>query len=196
MFEIVPTITELYFRVAKGKIDLTKLREIDQMNGLFKIERKPSTRKRKSVRDYESEFVTMDPKKATLRIGDDFQGFDYQMAKCCNPIPGDQVFGFITVSSGIKIHRFNCPNAVNMMSKMEDFCTQRPKIRKTYPRNFETYFWPDFCPDFWPGFWLGFGGVKKNKNQGQMQGKTKKQLGKAKKKKETLFSLFFPINPI
>jgi GTP pyrophosphokinase len=118
----VPTITELYFRVAKGKIDLTKLREIDQINGLFKIERKPSTRKKKSVRDYESEFVTMDPKKATLRIGDDFKGFEYQMAKCCNPIPGDQVFGFITVSSGIKIHRFNCPNAVNMMSKMAYRC--------------------------------------------------------------------------
>jgi guanosine-3',5'-bis(diphosphate) 3'-pyrophosphohydrolase len=44
------------------------------------------------------------------------------MSKCCNPIPGDKVFGFISVSSGIKIHRFNCPNAVNMMSKMAYRC--------------------------------------------------------------------------
>ena len=118
----MPTISELYFRIAKGKIYLSKLREIDQINGLFKIEKKPTRRKNKSIQDYESEFVSMDSKKATLRIGDDFQGFDYQMAKCCNPIPGDKVFGFITVSSGIKIHRFNCPNAVNMMSKMAYRC--------------------------------------------------------------------------
>lgn len=118
----LPTITELYFRIAKGKIDLSKLREFEQLHGLFKTEKKPSKRKKKSIQDYESEFVSMDPKKATLRIGDDFQGFDYQMSKCCNPIPGDKVFGFISVSSGIKIHRFNCPNAVNMMSKMAYRC--------------------------------------------------------------------------
>ena len=118
----LPTITELYFRIAKGKIDLSKLREFEQLHGLFKAEKKPSKRKKKSIQDYESEFVSMDPKKATLRIGDDFQGFDYQMSKCCNPIPGDKVFGFISVSSGIKIHRFNCPNAVNMMSKMAYRC--------------------------------------------------------------------------
>lgn len=118
----LPTITELYFRIAKGKIDLSKLREFEQLHGLFKTEKKPSKRKKKSIQDYESEFVSMDPKKATLRIGDDFQGFDYQMSKCCNPIPGDNVFGFISVSSGIKIHRFNCPNAVNMMSKMAYRC--------------------------------------------------------------------------
>lgn len=118
----LPTITELYFRIAKGKIDLSKLREFEQLHGLFKTEKKPPKRKKKSIQDYESEFVSMDPKKATLRIGDDFQGFDYQMSKCCNPIPGDKVFGFISVSSGIKIHRFNCPNAVNMMSKMAYRC--------------------------------------------------------------------------
>ena len=118
----LPTITELYFRIAKGKIDLTKLREIDQVSGLFKVVKKVSVRKKKSIKDYESEFVSLDSKKATLQIGDDFKGFDYQMGKCCNPIPGDRVFGFITVSSGIKIHRFNCPNAVNMMSKMAYRC--------------------------------------------------------------------------
>ena len=118
----MPSITDLYYRIAKGKIDLTKLREIDQLNGLFKVTKKITRRKKKSIQDYESEFVSLDPKKATLQIGDDFKGFDYQMGKCCNPIPGDKVFGFITVSSGIKIHRFNCPNAVNMMSKMAYRC--------------------------------------------------------------------------
>jgi len=44
------------------------------------------------------------------------------MAKCCSPIPGDKVFGFITIQEGIKIHRYNCPNAENLMSKMAYRC--------------------------------------------------------------------------
>ena len=118
----LPNITELYFRIAKGKIDLSKMREMGNVNGMFVTEKKPPRKKRKTIQEYESEFVSLDSKKDTLLIGDDFKGFDYQMAKCCNPIPGDRVFGFITVSSGIKVHRFNCPNSVNMMSKMAYRC--------------------------------------------------------------------------
>lgn len=44
-------------------------------------------------------------------IGRDIKGLDYQLARCCNPVYGDDVFGFVTVSGGIKIHRTNCPNA-------------------------------------------------------------------------------------
>jgi guanosine-3',5'-bis(diphosphate) 3'-pyrophosphohydrolase len=51
-----------------------------------------------------------------LLIGEDMQKIDYKLANCCNPIPGDDVFGFITVSDGIKIHRTNCPNATKLMS--------------------------------------------------------------------------------
>ena len=49
-----------------------------------------------------------------LVIGQDLKGVDYQLAKCCNPIYGDQVFGFVTISGGIKIHRCDCPNAPEM----------------------------------------------------------------------------------
>ena len=118
----VPNVSELYFRIAKGKLDLAKIRELEQVNGVFKIEKKLPRKKKKTIQEYESEFVTLNSKKDTLLIGDDFKGFDYQMAKCCNPIPGDKVFGFITVSTGIKVHRFNCPNSVNMMSKMDYRC--------------------------------------------------------------------------
>ena len=52
-----------------------------------------------------------------LLIGDAQQKLDYGLAACCNPIPGDDVFGFITVSGGIKIHRRNCPNATNLLSR-------------------------------------------------------------------------------
>jgi len=51
-----------------------------------------------------------------LVIGDNLQSVDYSYAKCCNPIPGDDVFGFVSVSEGVKIHRTSCPNAVELMS--------------------------------------------------------------------------------
>ena len=41
---------------------------------------------------------------------------DYQLANCCNPIPGNEVYGFITVTEGIKIHKTSCPNTIQLMS--------------------------------------------------------------------------------
>lgn len=55
-------------------------------------------------------------KQDTLMIGDSMDNLEYKLSPCCNPIPGDDVFGFITVNEGIKIHRVNCPNAIALMS--------------------------------------------------------------------------------
>src|SRR5690606_2864722 len=51
-----------------------------------------------------------------LLIGEDMDVVDYKLAKCCTPIPGDDVFGFVTVSEGIKIHRTTCPNAAELLA--------------------------------------------------------------------------------
>ena len=51
-----------------------------------------------------------------LLIGEDMDKFDYTLARCCNPIPGDEVFGFVTINEGIKIHKTTCPNALELMS--------------------------------------------------------------------------------
>jgi GTP pyrophosphokinase len=51
-----------------------------------------------------------------LVFGKEEENLDYKLANCCNPIPGDDVFGFITVSEGIKVHKLNCPNAIQMQS--------------------------------------------------------------------------------
>ena len=64
----------------------------------------------------------MNQKADTIIIGEDFKDIDYRMAACCSPIPGDDVFGFITISEGIKIHRYNCSNAEHLMSKMAYRC--------------------------------------------------------------------------
>jgi GTP pyrophosphokinase len=52
-----------------------------------------------------------------LVIDKNLKGVDYQLARCCNPIYGDEVFGFVTVSGGIKIHRLDCPNAPEMRKR-------------------------------------------------------------------------------
>ena len=51
-----------------------------------------------------------------LLIGEDMDVVDYRLAKCCNPIPGDESFGFVTVNEGIKIHRTSCTNAPELLS--------------------------------------------------------------------------------
>lgn len=91
----------------------------------FKRDREAQTnklQKRKLVRDsfkdaksFEREIKKIDGND-TLLIGDDMQKIDYTLSKCCNPIPGDDVFGFLTVNEGIKIHRNNCPNARQLLS--------------------------------------------------------------------------------
>jgi GTP pyrophosphokinase len=112
------TATELYFKIAKGKIDLTRLREIENDNGMLQLEKKAPVIPKKKV----SAMTSIDQKKDTIIIGDDFKNIDYRMSKCCNPIPGDKVFGFITINEGIKIHRTNCPNAEHLQSKMAYRC--------------------------------------------------------------------------
>jgi GTP pyrophosphokinase len=113
----IGSATELYFRIAKGKIDVNKIREIEDKNGLLVLapkERQGTKLDRKSKSDPQS---AVDPKNDVIYIGEDFKGVDYQLAKCCNPIPGDSVFGFITINQGVKIHRSDCPNAVHLQSK-------------------------------------------------------------------------------
>ncbi|MEY4288575.1 MAG: hypothetical protein RLZZ30_663 [Bacteroidota bacterium] len=117
----VSTITELYFRIAKGKVDLSKLRELEVVNGMLQSQRKIQSKKINSGPE-EGTFEGINTDKDTIIIGEDFKGFDYQLARCCNPIPGDKIFGFITINNGIKIHRFTCPNAVHLMSKLAYRC--------------------------------------------------------------------------
>jgi len=112
--------TELYYLIAKGKIDLSKIREFDIINGILTHKKKEVEPKKEQRK--EPSHNTINKKSDTLIIGQDFRNIQYTLAKCCSPIPGDRVFGFITINEGIKIHRNNCPNAEHLMSKMAYRC--------------------------------------------------------------------------
>lgn len=113
-FYQIHSATELYYQIAKGKIDLSKLKTIPTDNKHFVLQKtEPIKLKTSSLKNI---ITCVDNKNDTIVIGEDFKNVEYQLAKCCSPIPGDDVFGFITTTEGIKIHRVNCPNATTLMS--------------------------------------------------------------------------------
>ncbi|GEO23664.1 RelA/SpoT family protein [Cyclobacterium qasimii] len=110
------TTSEFYYKVGKGIIDATSIKSFKD----FKQQKKAKKGPQVSCTDEKSftkEIKNLKgPDHDQLLIGEDMDVVDYVLAKCCNPIPGDVVFGFVTVNEGIKIHRTACPNALELMS--------------------------------------------------------------------------------
>ena len=111
------TSLDLFYRVGIGSIDNTKLKEFaaSRSNALVsfiknKISRKPST----SKADIERDEITA--KYDMLVFGNEEEKLNYKLSNCCNPIPGDTVFGFVTINDGIKVHKKACPNALSLQS--------------------------------------------------------------------------------
>jgi GTP pyrophosphokinase len=104
---------ELYYKVGMGQVDLSKLEGLKKEKGQLKYR---GSTKRKGTSTLKDAVNKIDTKSTSLVIGDSMENLDYTIATCCNPIPGDNIFGFITVNEGIKIHRQNCPNAIQLMS--------------------------------------------------------------------------------
>ena len=104
----------LLLRIAKGELELDRLGGFRVEKGKFSwIKNTPPP----SAAPTEKSAAPAPQKSDTLLIGEGLQKIDYSLASCCNPIPGDAVFGFVMVSGGIKIHRNNCSNATNLLSK-------------------------------------------------------------------------------
>jgi len=104
---------DLFYNVALGKIDLKDLKEFHTSERTVE-QNSPKTIEAAQLEGIINKVKTKD--SDTLLIGEDLQKIDYKLSSCCNPIPGDDVFGFITINDGIKIHRTNCPNATKLMA--------------------------------------------------------------------------------
>ncbi len=112
MYFKLPNASEFYYRLAKEIIDFSDVK--DFLTNKVKVEEKLALRPEN--RSLEDVVKQVRGNNETLVIGDNLSKIDYKLSPCCNPIPGDDVFGFITINDGIKIHRVNCPNAIQLMS--------------------------------------------------------------------------------
>ena len=113
LFYKVPSPLDLYHRIAIDAIDLKNLRDCFTEDG----SPKPRTASKAESPSLEEIVKNVRGSSGMLVIGENLDKIDYKLSPCCNPIPGDDVFGFITINDGIKIHRINCPNAIQLMSK-------------------------------------------------------------------------------
>lgn len=108
-------VSDFYKQIADGKLDpndviASYLDMRDHLQNNKDKEARPAEEFNFENRDEEM----LRDNEDVLTIDQNLKGIDYQLAPCCNPIYGDAIFGFVTVSGGIKIHRCDCPNAVEM----------------------------------------------------------------------------------
>ena len=114
-FYKLKTNLDLFYRVGIGTIDNAKLKKfsVDQNNRFLNFF------KRKTQTNTNHDFVEHDiitNKYDQLVFGKTEEQLEYQLSPCCNPIAGDDVFGFVTVSDGVKVHKNECPNALTLRS--------------------------------------------------------------------------------
>lgn len=111
------TSLDLFYRIGVGSIDNIMLKNYasSRSNALIKyIKNKISRKATITKEELEKDEITI--KYDSLVFGKEEEKLEYKLANCCNPIPGDDVFGFLTVNEGIKVHKYNCPNAVSLQS--------------------------------------------------------------------------------
>ncbi|SEW28924.1 GTP pyrophosphokinase [Chryseobacterium wanjuense] len=110
------TSQELYLKFQSNELDASSLRKYIESKNVFN---NLLSRFRKSPTK-NTTFV--EPKEQNLDMivfGKDEEKLNYSYAKCCTVIPGDKIFGFITISDGIKVHSDNCPNAINLRAQYD-----------------------------------------------------------------------------
>ncbi len=110
------TVSDFYQELAHEKLDMHAIRDayidLDKLTLTEQNETRSAESYSKDHSSHESQ-----GKEDVLVIGEDLKGVDFRLAKCCNPIFGDDVFGFVSVVGGIKIHRTDCLNAPQMIAR-------------------------------------------------------------------------------
>lgn len=111
------TSFDLFYKIGNGSIDNQQLKKYASqrsnvlMHFLKSRINRPTAQKDEQIKEEVTTNYDM------LVFGKDEETLKYSLSKCCNPIPGDPVFGFITIQDGIKVHKHNCPNALSMQSQ-------------------------------------------------------------------------------
>jgi GTP pyrophosphokinase len=109
------TSLDLFYRVGVGSIDNKMLKDFsNSRSNAFVSYFKNKIRKPSTPPDIDKDEITA--KYDMLVFGKEEEKLDYKLSNCCNPIPGDDVFGFLTINEGIKVHKKNCPNALSLQS--------------------------------------------------------------------------------
>lgn len=111
------TSLDLFYRVGIGAINNQQLRDFAALksNTLVNFFKKTITRKA-TIDEDRIQKNEISKKYDLLVFGAEQDKLDYKLSPCCNPIPGDSVFGFVTINEGIKVHKTDCPNAIGMQS--------------------------------------------------------------------------------
>ncbi len=110
---------DLFFSVGNGTIDNKKIKQfVTDYNRSFIgfIKRRIGSNKKKVDKINKSDHSIKFDK---LIFGKDQESLKYSMASCCDPIPGDSVFGFVSVNDGIKVHKKDCPNSISLRSNYD-----------------------------------------------------------------------------
>jgi GTP pyrophosphokinase len=126
---------DLYFQIATGKVDLLEVKH------LFSEPEETSLKSQTDNGNFEltEELIESQSEKdqGFILIEAGVTNLNYSLAKCCNPIAGDRIFGFVTVNHGIKIHRYDCPNAPQLLEKYP-YRIIRSRWKESMSRHFFT----------------------------------------------------------
>lgn len=110
------TSFDLFFRIGNGAIDNSQLKSFVSMRNSKILNFFKAKLRRNSVAKEALNIEEVSHKYDSLVFGKEEQKLDYKSSKCCNPISGDKVFGFVTINDGIKVHKMNCSNAISLQS--------------------------------------------------------------------------------
>jgi len=111
------TSLDLFYRVGIGAIENQQLKDYAaQKSNTFINFFKSKIKRSASTANEDIHKQVLNSNYDMLVFGADQDKLDYKLSSCCNPIPGDEVFGFITINEGIKVHKKDCPNAISLQS--------------------------------------------------------------------------------
>ena len=123
----ITSVNAFFAAVGEGTIDVNEIKEYILTEEQRRQEALEAAQAQEAARPHRMETSSKDD--ILVLNAKDLKGLDYRMARCCNPVFGDDVFGFVTRESGIKIHRITCPNAARLI--------------ETYPYRIQKVRWAD-----------------------------------------------------